>query len=169
MDCFCGPKTNIFFCFETKPPVRDGQTNIDSRDIRPNHSRTTIKELPNSGTHGRANELSDERSNYRSNELPDHRTHELPCTTDGVCHTITHPWGGFPCSIGRQPRGCQIPNDTSSESSRRDVSKTDLFGSGRSASCGDIEHEKLQQLGLGVCDRVISTVVYGTSTERSIK
>ena len=39
------------------------------------------------------------------------------------------PWGGFPSSIARQPRGCQsIPNDTSSERSRRDVSRADVFG-----------------------------------------
>ena len=32
----------------------------------------------------------------------------LPCATDGVYVSITlPPWGGFPSTIARQPRGCQ--------------------------------------------------------------
>ena len=44
-------------------------------------------------------------------------------------HHITPPWGGFPSSVARHPRGCQsIPNDTSSEeSSQRDVSGSPTF------------------------------------------
>ena len=53
----------------------------------------------------------------------------VPCTTVYV----TPLWRGFPSSIARQPRGCRscrIPNHTSSESSRRDVSNAGLFGTG---------------------------------------
>ena len=77
-----------------------------------------------------------ERTNYRTN-APTTDLTSYPTTgrtnyrvRRTVCHTITHPWGGFPCSIGRQPRGCQIPNDTSSESSRRDVSKPTCLAPG---------------------------------------
>ena len=43
---------------------------------------------------------------------------------------ITHPWGGFSKLDCSTTKRVPIPNDTSSESSRRDVSSADLFGSG---------------------------------------
>ena len=68
---------------------------------------------------------------------------------------ITHPGSGFSSPISGQPRGCQlaIPNDTSSESSRRDVSSADLLGT------NTIPFQLLQwryrawQLGLGLCHK----------------
>ena len=51
-----------------------------------------------------------------------------------------------------------IPNNTSSESSRRDGSKADLFGTDTVANCGDIEHGKSAREG---GDIVMYTVVEG--------
>ena len=45
---------------------------------------------------------------------------------DGVCHPP--PWGGVPSSITPTTKRAPIPNDASSESSRRDVFNYDLFG-----------------------------------------
>ena len=44
-----------------------------------------------------------------------------------------------------------IPNDTSSESSRRVVSNVDLFGHRHYSNCGDIEHGKSAQGGVSYC------------------
>ena len=49
----------------------------------------------------------------------------LICVMYEVYHTHL---GRFPGSNARQQRGCQLPNGTSSERSRRDVSNDDLFG-----------------------------------------
>ena len=71
---------------------------------------------------------------------------------DGVCHTPLGRFSKRDCSlIKRVP----VPNDTCSESSRRDVSNADLLGTGTISNCGDIDHGKSAQGG------AIYTVVYG--------
>ena len=63
-----------------------------------------------------------------------------------VC--ITHPWGDFPSSVGRQPTRVPISNDTSSESSRGDFPMPTFFGHRHYSDCGDVDHGKSAP---GVC------------------
>ena len=74
---------------------------------------------------------------------------------DGV-YVSPSPGAVFPSSICSTTKRVPIPNDTSSESSRRDGSNTDLVGTVHYSNCGDIEHGKSAQGG------VLYTVVYGT-------
>ena len=62
---------------------------------------------------------------------------------------ITPPCGGFPSSIARQPRGGGMPNDPSSESSRRDASNAELFGTDTIQTGWNYQP---WYIGRGVCD-----------------
>ena len=69
---------------------------------------------------------------------------------------VTYPLGGlskFACSTTKE---APIPNDTSSESSRRDVSNADLLRHRHYSSCGDSEHRPSAQ------GCVMYTVEYGS-------
>ena len=69
---------------------------------------------------------------------------------------MTHPWSvlsKIDCSTTKR---VPIPNDTSSESSRRDVYNADPIGTDTIPTMGDINHRKSAQ------GDVICTVVYGT-------
>ena len=63
---------------------------------------------------------------------------------------ITTPLDGFPTSITRHTKRVPIPNDTSSGSSRRDVSIADLFGTDTTVKTAVeiIDHGKSAQGGL---------------------
>ena len=79
-----------------------------------------------------------------------------PDTTvyDGVHHTPLGRFSKLDCSTTKR---VPIPNDTSSESSRRDVSNADLFGHRHySNCCGGINHGKSFQ------GCVMHTVIHGS-------
>ena len=73
-----------------------------------------------------------------------------PCTTVYMYHTSPR-WGGFPSSIARQTKRVPTPNDTSSESSRRDVSNIDPLWHRHYSNCGDARY-RAWKVGSGVCD-----------------
>ena len=89
---------------------------------------------------------SSEHHNLRKSRVPP------PFTTTVY---ITHRRGGCQRSTARQPRGCPLPNDTSSESSWRGVFNDDLFWHRHYSNCADIDHKTSAQGG------VIYAVVYG--------
>ena len=59
------------------------------------------------------------------------RGNQVPTYVGGCFFLITPPWAVFQARLlDNQEGAVPIPNDTSSESSRRDVSMIDLFGTG---------------------------------------
>ena len=86
----------------------------------------------------------------------------LPCTT--VYITFSHTSGAFPkvdCSTTRRVPTVPTPNDTSWESSRRDVANAELFGTDTSIPAA-VEISTIEKIGPGVCVCDIR-VVPGTS------
>ena len=80
---------------------------------------------------------------------------------DGVCISYPHPLGGFrklDCSTTKRVP-VPIPNDTSSESSRRDVSNAVLFSA---PTLLQLSRYRPWNIGAGGCDSVTYTVLYGT-------
>ena len=91
----------------------------------------------------------------------------VPYTTVCYCeyHIITPPWCGFPSSTARQPRGCQYRTmRTSSESSRRDASNAELFGTNTiptAVEIPNIDHGKFGPGGAGVIYTVVCDIAMG--------
>ena len=101
------------------------------------------------------------------------RLHYYPYTCTTVY--IIHAWGGFPRLTAGQATCCQIPNDTSPESSRQDVcQRRPLWYRHYSnccqhpnccqyPDCGDIDHGRSAQEGV----TYTVTVVNDTTSRRS--
>ena len=71
---------------------------------------------------------------------------------------ITPPWSGFPSSIARQPKRVPQPNDTSSESSRRDVSNADFLA----PTLLQLWRCRARKIGPGECNSLYTVIVYGS-------
>ena len=73
---------------------------------------------------------------------------------DGVHHT---PWGGFPTSIARQPRGCQY------RTMRLRKALGEMFPTPTISAPARFQlwRYRAWKIGRGGCDIVIHTVVYG--------